>query len=72
MPKYRFNKVFKINESFKGSRADLLPLNPELKRFSTFLWAGNDEGIWCVYRQDPKTKEVVRIEFFAPERKRKV
>lgn len=69
MPKYKFNKIVKFNENFIGSRADMLPLNPDLQRFSKFLWSGNDEGIWCVYRQDPKTKEILRIEFFAPKKR---
>ncbi len=72
VPKYRYNKLVKFNTNFLGSRADMLPISPELERFSEYLWSGNDEGIWCVYRRDPRTKEVVRIEFFAPINKKRL
>ncbi len=71
MPKYKYDKLVKFNENFVSSRSDLPPVNPDFERFSIFLWSGNDEGIWCVYRQDPRTKEILRIEFFAPKNRTK-
>ncbi len=68
MPKFKYNLVVKKDKEFKYNRADLPPVDPDLVRFSEFLWGGNDNGIWCVYRRDPRTKEIVRIEFFAPKK----
>ena len=70
MAKYKYTHVVKKNKEFKKNLCDIIPISPELRRFTKFLWAGKDGGIWCVYRQDPKTKEIVRIEFFPPEKKK--
>ncbi len=70
MARYKYHFVVKKDKEFKYSRADLPPKDPEIIRFSEFLWCGNDNGIWCVYRKDPRSKEIVRIEFFSPKNKK--
>ncbi len=69
MARYKYTYVVKKNKEFKKNLCDVVPVSSDLKRFTKFLWAGIDEGIWCVYRQDPRTKDIVRIEFFPPKKK---
>lgn len=41
------------------------PQEPELTGFSRLIWYGYDEEGAAIYRQNPKTGEVVRIDFCA-------
>lgn len=39
--------------------------NPELNGFSRLIWYGYDEEGAAIYRQNPKTGKVARIDYWA-------
>jgi len=53
----------KLEAPFDYCRIFNLPDNPKIASFTRLLWYGYDEEGPSVYRQDPKTGEVVRIDF---------
>ena len=43
-----------------------MPSDPRLTPFTELIWDGRDEAGWCVYRRNPYSFEVVRIDFLPP------
>ena len=52
------------NLVFDSSRVYDPPREYSLNRFSRVIWFGRDYEGNCVYRQDPITSEIVRIDFY--------
>ncbi len=51
------------NHQFDYCRVYDTPKETKLLRFSRLIWFGYDEEGPAVYREDPNTNEVVRIDF---------
>jgi hypothetical protein len=67
MPRMSFNFRAKANFSYDANKVQNPPRHQTLMRFTELLWHGeDDDGVFCVYRKDPKSREVVRIEFHPP------
>ena len=58
-----YNLRHKSQKPFDYSHVYDLPEGRELQRFSRLIWYGYDEEGPAVYRKDPKTNEVIRIDF---------
>ena len=61
---YTYHFRVQANMPFNPVMAQNRPTDPSLQRFSELIWYGTDNEGNCVYRRDPFTKEVVRIDFF--------
>lgn len=59
----RFDLRVQTNHQFDYCRMYDNPKEADLLRFSRLIWFGYDEQGPAVYREDPKTGEVVRIDF---------
>ena len=67
MPRMPFDFKAKANFRYDSTRVNNTPRHQTLMRFTELLWHGeDDDGVFCVFRKDPKTGEVVRIEFHPP------
>lgn len=53
----------KLEIPFDYCRIHEVPDTPRMASFTRMLWYGYDEDGPSVYRQNPKTGEVVRIDF---------
>ena len=51
---------------YDESRVFAPPSDPRLLRFTEVVWYGWDDEGWCVYRRDPTTGEIARIDFYPP------
>ncbi len=58
-----YDRRFKTDVPFDYYRIYDNPKEPELRFFSRLLWYGYDEEGPAIYRQNPKTGEVIRIDF---------
>ena len=53
------------NFAYDASRVHDPPTDARLARFEVLIWHGQDDEGLCVYKQDPRTGEVLRIDFRA-------
>ncbi|MBD3159186.1 MAG: hypothetical protein GF309_10395 [Candidatus Lokiarchaeota archaeon] len=66
MSKYGYHYRIKKNARFDRSKVYSSALHPQLKRFTEVIWAGQDDEGFCVFKRDPHTGEVLRIDFDPP------
>ncbi len=66
MARIAYHYRIKANVPFDERKVYDPPTLPELQRFTEVVWYGMDDEGWCVYKRDPYTGEVVRIDFEPP------
>ncbi|MEM4734994.1 MAG: hypothetical protein QXS20_04670 [Candidatus Thorarchaeota archaeon] len=66
MPQLKYDHRVKANFAFDATKVGLPSRHPSLMRFTEVLWYGKDDEGYCVYKKDPKTGEVLRIDFLPP------
>ena len=52
---------------YDATKAGLPSRHPSMRRFTEVLWHGEDDEGYCVYKKDPKTGDVIRVDFLPPE-----
>ncbi len=67
MARYTYHFRIQAYVPYNSTMVVNKPTDTRLIQFSELLWHGydDDEG-FCVYRRNPLTKEVVRIDFQSP------
>ena len=66
MAMYSFHHRIRANMPYNAAMVANRPTNAQLMAFTELLWHGHDDEGYCVYRRNPITKEVVRIDFYNP------
>ena len=66
MARYSFHCRIKANMPYNAAMVANRPTDSRLMQFSDLLWHGRDDEGYCVYRRNPMTQEVVRIDFQTP------
>ena len=61
-----YDSRIKLEVPFDYVHLHKIPKNATLGSFSRLVWYGYDEEGPSVYRQNPKTGEIVRIDFLKP------
>lgn len=64
MAKYQYHYRVQANMTFNPNLVNMQPTEPALQRFTNLTWYGSDDEGNCVYRQDPHTGEILRIDFY--------
>ncbi len=59
----KFDHRIKVEVPFDYLNLHKVPNNATITSFSTLLWYGYDEQGPSVYRRNPETEEVIRIDF---------
>jgi len=66
MARYTFHHRIAARMPFNAAMVHNRPTLPALARFTELVWYGADDEGHCVYRRDPSSGEVVRIDFLPP------
>lgn len=66
MARYSHNFRIQAYVAYNPSRVVNKPTDARLAQFTELLWNGCDDEGFCVYRRNPITKQVVRIDFQNP------
>ena len=66
MSRMGYHKRIQANMHFNPTRLTMPATDTRLMRFTELLWAGQDDEGWCVFKRDPVTGEVIRIDFYPP------
>ena len=66
MSKFQYNFRIQALMNFNWDKVNFPPTDPNLQHFTQLIWAGQDDEGWCVFRSNPYTGEVVRIDFYPP------
>lgn len=59
----KYDYIIQANFQYNPLRVHEPAREPSLRRFSKLIWHGYDEGGAAVYKEDPVTGEIVRIDF---------
>ena len=66
MANYSYHFRIQANMPYNPAMVASRPTDSRLMPFTELLWHGCDDEGFCVYRRNPTTKEVVRIDFRNP------
>ena len=66
MAKFSFHYRIQGNMPYNVAMITNRPTDNQLIQFAEILWYGCDDEGYCVYRRNPMSKEVVRIDFYNP------
>ena len=66
MSRMIYDYRIQANMNFDWNKVNAPATDYRLNRFSILLWAGQDDEGWCVFRKDPITGSIVRIDFYPP------
>lgn len=66
MSRFYYNYRVQANFHFDWKRVKSFSAGSQLKRFTELVWAGRDGEGWCVYKRDPYSNDVIRIDFLPP------
>jgi hypothetical protein len=61
-----YNYRIRANANFNWSLVNAPPTDFRTRRFTVLLWAGQDDEGWCVFKEDPATGDILRIDFYPP------
>ncbi len=66
MSQFYYNYRVQANLHFEWKQINSFSTDARLKRFTGLIWAGRDDEGWCVYKRDPYSNDVIRIDFSPP------
>ena len=66
MSKFPYNYRVQANFNFDWSKTNYPATDPRLAPFTELIWSGQDDEGWCVFKRNPATTEVLRIDFYPP------
>lgn len=64
MSKHSYHIRVSANMPYNPNLVYNQPTEYSLQRFTELLWHGLDDEGYCVFRGDPITREVIRIDFY--------
>ncbi len=67
MVKMAHNHATRANFRYDPTKAGLPLKHPSMMRFTEVVWHGEDDEGYCVYKKDPKTDEILRVDFLPPD-----
>lgn len=66
MAKLPYTFRTKANFKFDETKVGLPSRHPSLMRFTEVVWYGEDDEGYCVYKKDPNSGDVLRVDFVKP------
>ena len=66
MSRYGYDIRVQANFNFDWNQVNQPSRDPRLSSYTELIWAGQDDEGWCVFKRNPYSGEIIRIDFYAP------